>query len=144
MEVEVNYWAVLLAAASSMVVGSVWYMPKAFGNSWAKMARVDIEKMGRDWKPAKMVWVYGSVFVASLVTAYVLAHVTFLSHEFFKNTWMSDALSTAFWLWLGLTAARLYVHDTFEGRRKKLTLLNAAHELVTVVVMALIIGWLQP
>ena len=25
---EINYWAVLLATASSMVVGSIWYTPK--------------------------------------------------------------------------------------------------------------------
>jgi len=84
------------------------------------------------------------VFLASLVTAYIIAHVTFLANKFFGNSFMSDALQTAFWLWLGLTAARIYVHDTFEGRRKKLTLLNSAHELVTVLVMALIIGALKP
>jgi len=57
---------------------------------------------------------------------------------------MMDTLQTAFWLWLGFTATRLYVHDTFEERRKKLTILNAGHELVTVMIMALIIGALKP
>jgi len=57
---------------------------------------------------------------------------------------MQDALTVSLWLWLGFTAARFYVHDTFEMRRKKLTLLNAAHELVTVLVMALILGWIHP
>jgi hypothetical protein len=143
MSVEINYLAVLLAAMSSMVVGSLWYMPATFGNTWQKLSKVkmvDRSKMA----PGQMIWIYGSVFVASLVTAYVLAHVTFLANKFFGNSFMSDALQTAFWLWLGFTAARLYVHDTFEMRRKKLTLLNAAHELVTVLVMALIIGALKP
>jgi hypothetical protein len=48
------------------------------------------------------------------------------------------------WVWLGFTAARLYVHDAFEGRRKKLTMLNAAHELVTIEVMAIVLGLLKP
>jgi hypothetical protein len=143
MSVDVNLWAVLLAALSSMVIGSLWYMPATFGNTWQRLSKVkmvDRSKMA----PGQMIWIYGSVFVASLVTAYVLAHVTFLANKFFGNSFMSDALQTAFWLWLGFTAARLYVHDTFEMRRKKLTLLNAAHELVTVLVMALIIGALKP
>ena len=142
MSVDVNYLAVLLAALSSMVVGSLWYMPAGFGNMWMKLARVkpDRSKM----TPGKLAWMYGSVFVASLITAYVLAHVTFIAHNFFANSWVSDALQTGFWLWLGFTAVRIYVHDTFEERRKKLTLLNAAHELVTILVMALIIGWLHP
>jgi hypothetical protein len=142
MEVDINYWAVLLAAVSSMVVGSLWYMPALFGNTWMKLSGVkpDRSKM----TPGKSAWMYGSVFVASLVTAYILAHVTYLSNYFFQGSFMSDALQTAFWLWLGFTAARLYVHDIFEGRRKKLTLLNSAHELVTVLIMALIIGALKP
>jgi hypothetical protein len=142
MNVDVNLWAVLLAALSSMVVGSLWYMPATFGNHWQRLSKVKIDRS--KMTPGVAAWMYGSVFVASLVTAYILAHVAFLANEFFGNSFMSDALQTAFWLWLGFTAARLYVHDTFEMRRKKLTLLNAAHELVTVLVMALIIGWLKP
>ena len=144
MNVDINGWAVLLAALSSMVVGSLWYMPATFGKAWQRYTGVDAEKMRRSQSSGQLVWMYGSVFLASLVTAYVLAHITFLANKFFGNSFMSDALQTAFWLWLGLTAARIYVHDTFEGRRKKLTLLNSAHELVTVLVMALIIGALKP
>lgn len=144
MNVDVNGWAVLLAAVSSMVVGSLWYMPATFGSAWQKYTGINAEKMRKGQNGGQMAWMYGSVFVASLVTALVLAHVTFIAHNFFNNSWTSDALQTAFWLWLGFTAVRIYVHDTFEARRKKLTLLNAAHELVTVLVMALIIGWLHP
>ena len=142
MEVHVNMWAVLLAAVSSMVVGALWYTPATFGNMWQKLSGVKIERS--KMTPGMAVWMYGTVFIASLVTAYILAHVTYLANQFFHNSYMSDALQTAFWLWLGFTAARLYTHDLFEMRRKKLTLLNAAHELVTVLVMALIIGWLKP
>lgn len=141
MNVDINYWAVLLAAASTMVVGSIWYTPKLFGGPWMKMTGV---KTNQKMSAGAMVWMFGSVFVASLVTAYVLAHVTFLAHAFFNNSFLSDALQTAVWLWLGFTALRFYVHDTFEGRRKKLTLLNAGHELTTMLVMALIIGLMQP
>jgi hypothetical protein len=141
MSVDINALAVLLAAVSSMVVGSVWYMPNVFGNAWMKMTK---SKMGKGASPSKMAWMYGSVFVASLLTAYILAHVAFLSQRFFGNSFMSAALQTGFWLWLGFTAARLYVHDTFEERRKKLTVLNASHELVTIMVMALIIGLMKP
>jgi hypothetical protein len=141
MSVDVNWLAVVLAAVSSMVVGSIWYMPGVFGNAWMKMTK---SKMGKGASGAKMAWMYGSVFVASLATAYILAHVTFLANQFFQNSFLEDSLMTAFWLWFGFTAARIYVHDTFEERRKKLTMLNAMHELVTVLVMALIIGLIKP
>jgi hypothetical protein len=137
MEVDVNYWAILLAAISSMIVGSLWYMPATFGNLWMKLAKVKPDKKTTPMQDAVM---YGLAFVFSLVTAYVLAHVTFLSHYFFSNSFLQDAITTGFWLWLGFTAVRFGIHDLFESRPKKLTILNAMHELVTIMVMALIIG----
>ena len=43
-------------------------------------------------------------------------------------------------LWGGFTAARMVTHDAFDRRPSALTVLNIAHELVTLVLMALIIG----
>lgn len=137
MDVPVNYLAVLLAALSTLVVGSIWYSQGVFGRTWAKLARVDLSKPP---KSGEFVWLMGSTLVASLVTAYVLAHVAFLTNQFFQNSFLQDSVLSALWLWLGLIVTRLYIHDAFEGRRKKLTLLNALHELVTVLIMALIIG----
>jgi hypothetical protein len=138
MDVEINWLAVLLATLSTMVVGSVWYARGVFGNTWIKLAKVDLKK------ERGMAGPLVGAFVASFLTAYILAHVTFLSNRFFGNSFLQDALSTGFWLWLGFVAARLFVHDSFEGRPAKLTVLNAAHELVTIMVMALIIGVLHP
>lgn len=137
MDVSVNYLAVVLAALSTMVVGSLWYSPAGFYKQWVKLARV---KTDTNLGTKHMVWMFGSVFVASLVTAYILAHISYLSNTFFQNSFLQDTMSTAFWLWLGFVATRFYVHDTFEGRRKLLTVLNAGHELVTLLVMAIIIG----
>lgn len=138
MEVQINWLAVVLAAASTMVVGSVWYAKPVFGNLWIKLARIDEKNMAN---PAKAI---SLTVVASLVTAYVMAHVTFLSNAYFGNSYLHDALTTAFWVWLGFTAVRVLTHDLFENRPHKLTLLTVGHELVTFLVMGLIIGLLKP
>lgn len=137
MEVQINYLAVLLAGASSMVVGSIWYARGVFGNTWAKLAKVNLD---RKQSGGEMATTLGLAFLTSLVTAYVLAHVSYLSNSFFGNSFLQDSLTTAFWVWLGFNALRFWTHDMFEGRRKKLTVLNASHELVTLMAMALIIG----
>lgn len=139
MEVAINYWAVLLAAVSSMAIGAIWYSQGVFGKEWMKLAHV---KLNGDTTRTQYALMYGGTFVAALVTAYVLAHVTFLSNHFFQNSLLQDALATAFWLWLGFTAARIFTHDIFEGRRKKLTLMTIGYEFVTIMVMAFIIGLL--
>lgn len=135
MEVQVNYLAVVLAMVSSMVVGSIWYSMGVFGKTWAKLARIDMTKdKGSVARPII------TTMVVSLITAYVLAHVTFLSNKFFANSYLMDALTSAFWLWLGFTAARFITHDAFESRPTKLTVLNLGNELVTIMLMGLIIG----
>lgn len=139
MEVQVNWLAVILATLSSMVVGSVWYTPKVFGTLWMRLAKVKPSGNAKDAiRPIAI------TLVVSFFTAYVIAHVAFLSHNFFGNSFLQDALTTGFWLWLGLTAARFITHDQFEGRPWKLTVLNVAHEFVTIMFMALIIGLLVP
>jgi hypothetical protein len=55
-----------------------------------------------------------------------------------------NALVTAVILWTGFTAARFITHDQFDRRTATLTVLNCAHELVTIVVLALIIGVWPP
>jgi len=136
MEVQINIWAVLLAMASSMVVGSIWYAQGVFGKTWAKLAKVDMSK--KDVSVAKPIIV---TIVVSLVTAYVLAHVTYLAHVFYpQHSFLGCALLTALWVWGGFTAARFITHDAFEGRPFKLTFINIAHEFVTLMLMGLIIG----
>ena len=135
MSIEVNFLAVGLATLSSMVVGAVWYKPALFGKSWTKLTKVDPSKTPGN--PAKT---YGLTLLASLATAYVLGLAAYISNQVIGGSFLSSAVTAAFWLWLGLTASRLLVHDLFEQRPIKLTLLNAGHEFTTLMVMALIIG----
>ncbi|GAA3636331.1 DUF1761 domain-containing protein [Microbacterium awajiense] len=138
---EINYWAVMLATLSSMVVGSIWYTPKVFGNRWAKLAKVDMfaEKTAvQAWMP-----IIVTVFV-SFGTAWVLAGATTIAWHFYGGGYFAGAIVTGVLLWAGFTAARFITHDQFEGRPTSLTVLNIAHELVTVLVMAIIIGVWPP
>lgn len=139
MNIEVNWLGVLAATLSSMVVGSIWYAPPVFGNWWMKTVGLTREKAAKNgWKPIAI------AVIVSLITAYVLAHVTYLSNQFFGGSFFDSAMTTAFWVWLGFVAARMATHDSFEGRPWKLTALNAAHELVTLMAMGAAIGWLGP
>jgi len=136
MDVQINYWAVVLATISSMVVGTVWYA-RGFptGKEWIRLTK-DTKKVPRSLNSSLVVAV-----LTSLMLAYVLAHVTYISYKFFGNSFMNAALGTAFWLWLGIALTRVAVRDSFEGRPYKLSAINAGNDLVTMLVMALIIGW---
>lgn len=133
---EINYWAVLVAMVSSMIVGSVWYTPKVFGQRWARLAKVDMEN--GSWMPIVVGVLMG------FVTAWALAGASAIAWHFYEGSFLASALVTAVLLWAGFTAARFITHDSFEGRSSSLTVLNIAHELVTIVVMAVIIGVWPP
>ncbi|MDB5162221.1 MAG: hypothetical protein JWM52_729 [Candidatus Saccharibacteria bacterium] len=136
MGVEINWIAVLVAAISTMVVGSLWYGP-LFGKVWARLAKV---KKDPNFTAGKAAILYGGALLVSFVTAVVLAIFTTIVADYFDTNYLWSALWTGLILWAGFTAARITMHDSFEGRRKKLTLLSVSHELVTIEVMALIIG----
>ena len=79
-------------------------------------------------------------FVVSFLTAAVLAGSAALAQHFYEGNFLLNAVLTAVILWIGFTAARMLTHDLFDRRPSSLTVLNLAHELVTLVVMGLIIG----
>ncbi|MDQ0822961.1 hypothetical protein QFZ79_000701 [Arthrobacter sp. V4I6] len=132
---EINIWGVLVATLSSMVVGSVWYTPKVFGNYWMRVAKVTPSGKAKDAVKPILI-----TLVVSFVTAWVLAGSAALSQHFYGGNFLANTLITAVILWAGFTAARFITHDAFEDRPAGLTILNCAHELVTLAVMALIIG----
>lgn len=136
MEVSINAWAVVLGTVFSMGLGFLWFGP-LFAKPWAKFAKVSKEQMD-NFNPFAMM----GALVGSILVSYVLAHMTFLSYTFFGETFLSSALTTAFWVFIGFQLFIFIMHDSFEGRRKKLTLINAGYEFVRIVGVALIIGFM--
>lgn len=136
---DINYWAVLLATLSSMVIGSIWYTPKVFGNYWMRVTKVTPSGKAADAIGPIVVTV-----LVSFVTAWVLAGAAFIAADFYGGGFFVNTVVTAIILWAGFTAARFITHDAFESRPSGLTMLNIAHELVTIVVMAVIIGVWPP
>jgi len=132
---EINIWAVVVATLSTMVVGSLWYTPKVFGNYWMRVAKVSPSGEAKDAVKPILI-----TLALSFVSAVVLAGSVAIAQEFYGGSFLGNSLITAVILWAGFTAARFITHDAFEGRPAGLTALNCAHELVTYLVMGLVIG----
>jgi len=130
MDVPINYLAIAVAAVAAMLVGWLWYGP-LFGTKWLALA-------GKP-KPNPAV-VYPVALVATLVTGFVIAYVTAVTSEALGNGFLVPALFTAFFLWLGFSAARSLIVTLFEQRPVTLFLINTGHDLVVALVMATIIG----
>lgn len=135
MAPEINYIAVVLATLSSMVIGSIWYTPRVFGNYWMKKAGITPSGNAKDALRPILVTV-----LVSFITSWVLAGAAYISYDFYGGSFLVNSVVTGILLWGGFTAARFITHDAFDGRPTGLTVLNVAHEFVTILVMALIVG----
>src|SRR4051812_36945669 len=116
MDVQINWLAVVLAAVSAMIVGMIWYAKPVFGTIWMHLAGLSQERMRKN-----VTWPMVSAVVGSLLTAYILAHVAYMAHAFYQQSFLIDSLTTAFWLWLGISLTTLIIHNSFEQKPWRLT-----------------------
>jgi len=140
MTPEINHLAVVLAVVAAMIVGFIFYMPAVFGRRWMNMVGHTEESVQGGGPPL----LSPLVIAAGFITAYTLAGVAFLSHEFYGGSFFVSAFISAWILWLGFTASRMLVHDLFDTRTLGITALSALNELITVTAMALVIGIWPP
>lgn len=130
-QVDINYWAVIVAAIASMITGSIWYAPPVFGKTWLKLSG----KTEADWKNSGKMSMIGAM-ISALVMAYVLAHFV----DYVQADTFSEGLQTGFWLWLGFVATTSMVNSLFQGQSKKLWILDSANHLVSLLAMAAILA----
>lgn len=134
---DINYLAVLIAAVITMAIGAFWYSPAGFGKQWASlMGWGDPAKMDQMKKGAGKS--YAWMFVASLVTAFVLGSIVRLAGA----ATISAGASVGFWLWLGFVATTQIGSVLWEMKPPQLFAINTLYSLVTLVINgALLAVW---
>lgn len=65
---EFNIWAILVAAASTLVVGFIWYHPKVFGTAWMKASGMTEEQV----QGGNMAKIFGLALVFAVLLAFTL------------------------------------------------------------------------
>jgi hypothetical protein len=128
--VDLNYWAILVAALSTFLIGGLWYSPAVFGKSWMKENGFTEE----DLKKGNMAKIFGLAFFLGLIAAINLA--MFMGPE-------NDPTMGALWGFLagfGWVATFVGTHYLFERKSFKLFLINAGYSVVALTVMGVIIA----
>lgn len=127
---DVNWWAVLVAAASAFVLGGIWYGP-LFKAAWCREAGIDIAATPRH--PAA---VFGGAFVLSLVAAWALAAVIGRSADVSIGFAVHVGLLTG----LCFVATSFGINYLFAGRSLKLWLIDAGYHVLQFTLYGLILG----
>lgn len=135
MNFAINFWAVLVSAIASMVIGGIWYGPlfskpfmKAMGmDTWSEEKKAAMKK--------SMALTYVWQFVASLVMFYVLAWLIGATYQLT----VMGGLMAALLVWVGFIVP-LKLGDALWGGKMTLFWLGIGNMLVTLVVGGVIIG----
>lgn len=168
--VPINYLAVIVAAAASMIIGMIWYGP-LFGKTWRSLmgftplpsrhssSHVE-EKIGGEHEesqlPKQMVAGFSDEStkamtmtpakamigggIAALVMAFVLAHALIFAATYLKVNGVKAGLQAGFWNWLGFAAPLTLGAVLWDGKPWRLWFLNAGYWLVALLAMALILA----
>jgi hypothetical protein len=133
----ISLWSVLVAAVAAMVVGFLWYSPLLFARPWMVLMGYDPNdkaKLAEMQKGAGKM--YGLSFLASLVSALVLAKIIAI-------TTVSSALygmKVGFAVWLGFVTTVQLTSVLFAKQPVKLYLINTGYQLVCYVAMGAILA----
>jgi hypothetical protein len=133
----VNLWSVLVAAVATMILGFVWYSPLLFAKPWTVAMGYDPNdkaKMDEMRKGAGKL--YGITFVASLISAFVLAKII-------DVTTVNSALygmKIGFAVWLGFVTTVQLTSTLFKKRPIKLYLIDTGYQLVCYLAMGAILA----
>lgn len=134
-DVVINWWAVLTATASTMVLGGLWYGP-ILGKRWMKAMGMDPNApMTPEKKKAgnkAMLLMIPLAFLTAWVMAYMVDYTL-------ATNWLEGA-QTAFWLWLGLQLPLILQGKLFENKKMELITINASYQLAALLIQGAILG----
>jgi hypothetical protein len=126
----INYWAILVSALSTFLIGGVWYSPAVFGKAWMRENGFTEESL----KHSNMVKIFGLSFLLALIAAINLA--MFLGN----SMTVAEGAFYGFLAGFGWVATFIGTHYLFERKSFTLFLINAGYSIVSLTIMGVILG----
>jgi hypothetical protein len=140
MNIDINYFAILLAGIGSMALGFLWYSPVILGKQWMKERKFTSDSLKK--AQGEMGKLYGLSFVVSLITAYMLLHVMALSLNFYHYSPVLTGFSSALSMWLGFVMPVQVTATIFsDAKNWKLFAIDSGYQLCSLVVMGVILSF---
>jgi hypothetical protein len=127
-DVDLNWWAILVATFVPIVVGMVWY--RALAEPWMRAVGKTREELGGANTG------YAVALLCAFVMAYVLARVIAWAEADDPGA----GLVAGILVWIGFVATTMAVNTIFAGRTLRLWLIDGAYHLVCLMGMGLILG----
>lgn len=128
-----NVLAIIAAGIAGWIAGAVWY--GVLGRPWMAALGRSLEEMKAKGPP------YGPMilaFVADIIMAWMLAGV--VGHLGPGQVTIRNAVISGLFIWFGFILTTMAVNNAFGGRKAMLTIIDAGHWLLVMIVIGVIIG----
>ncbi len=136
----INHLAIFVAAVAAWLGGAVYYglLAKPWVTAQGKtMAQFKAENDAKKGTFAGFA-PYILSFLAEIAMAWVLAGM--IGH--LGTVTIRTAVISGLFVWAGFMLTTMLVNNAFGGRRYMLTVIDAGHWLLVVVLMGVVIGWM--
>lgn len=128
-----NLLPILAAALVPMIVGSVWFHPRAFGTVWMSLKHItpDMANSAARRSYSTMFLLFIAGLSCSLLLAYVLGAL--------RVTSGTESILIATALWLGFTVPATIGRLVWDHIPLQLYLIETGQWLVSLVIMAIVL-----
>lgn len=127
----INLVPVVIAGVINMILGALWYSPLVIGKLWMRSMGKTDEQIKQGFSSAAMGLTYVVNTIASLVFAYVLAHII----KFANLHTFAQGVNVGFWVWLGFVVTTVIPGYLYESRPKMLYFLFIIYQLISITIM---------
>ncbi len=137
---SINWLAVILCVIVDFVVGSIWYHPKVFYNTWRMAQGLPDPAQTRP----NMTKIWGLTAVAALVIAISMAFmVNSIGGAMPGGVNLFNGASVGLMIWLGFVATTYLTNNLFANRGFKVWAIEVGNWLVVLVLFGAILGVLR-
>lgn len=130
---NLNWLAIIAAAASAFVLGGLWYSPILFARRWMRATGITEEST----KNANMLKIFSLAFILALIASFFLA--MFIG----PKAGAGFGALAGFMAGLGWVFTFIGISYLFESRTLAHFLINSVYSIVSLTIMGLIIGVIQ-
>jgi hypothetical protein len=127
---NLNWLAIIVAAVSAFILGSIWYSPVLFAKRWMKETGITKESV----KDTNMVKIFGLAFLLSLVASFFLA--MFLG----AKAGAAFGALAGFMAGIGWVFTFMGISYLFEAKSLAHFLINSLYSVTSMTLMGFIIG----
>lgn len=127
-----NYWAVIAAAVAGFLFGGAYY--GLLSRQWLAASEQTMEEVSKTGMAVPLLISAVSLLVMAWVLAGIIGHM--------GQVTVRTGLISGVLCWVGFVVTTIATNHAYQGARRSLTLIDAAHWLGVLIVQGAVIGWI--